>query len=169
MSLARELRRLEGDFLNFETKEFSPSHPTLNPGVLKTSIAGLELNVSFRITPNVPVSQIEEWIAQMEKFSEGQGIQCRRSRLSPPALTPLSSALVMQSREILKRMGLPDQPITKASGTECSVYRPQGIDCIVFGPGVSIGNSHTANEYNILSQLETASQFYGEAVKRFCL
>lgn len=169
VSLTKELQKLEREFLRFENKLFSPSFPTLNPGLLKTTEDGLELSVSFRITPNIELSQLDQWVSRLEQFSVKNEMQAKRSRLSPPAFTPVESELVMGARDISRSLGLSDKPITKASGTECSVYSPLGLECIVFGPGVSVGNSHTANEYNLISQMEKAQLFYSEAVKRFCL
>jgi len=169
VSLVKELQKLEREFLNFENKEFSPSCPTLNPGILTTAENGLSLSVSFRITPDINSAQIDKWMERFEDFSKKHAIKCNRSRLSPPALTSIKSDLVTGALEISKKLKLSEKPITKASGTEGSVYTQYGLDCIVIGPGVSIGNSHTANEYNFVSQLKTAQAFYAEAVKRFCL
>jgi acetylornithine deacetylase/succinyl-diaminopimelate desuccinylase-like protein len=169
VDLVKELQKLEREFLNFENKAFSPAFPTLNPGALETFTEGLKLTVSFRITPDIESKQIEEWVTRLEKFSSKHGMKFNRSRLSPPALTSLKSDLVTVALEISKSLKLSEKPITKASGTECSVYNQYGLDSIVLGPGVSIGNSHTANEYNFISHLEKAQLFYTEAVKRFCL
>lgn len=169
VKIVNELRKIEREFLNYENNQFSPSHPTLNMGVLRTYEKNINLTVSFRITPQITKEQIKKWWKTMEQFSEAWSVRFVPERMSSPALTSLDSELVSGAIEIAKKLGLPDKPITKASGTECSVYTQYGIDCIVIGPGVSIGNSHTANEYNILDQLDKATLFYKEAVKRFCL
>ena len=169
ISLVRELQKLDREFLNFENFQFSPAHPTLNIGVLNTHEDGLHLSVSVRLTPQIQDEVIQTWIERLKAFCFEKDILCVPKRLSPAALTPLTSPLVTGAMEISKKLGLSEKPITKASGTECSIYRKYGIDCIVIGPGVSIGNSHTANEFNFLPQLEVATEFYSEAVKRFCL
>jgi acetylornithine deacetylase/succinyl-diaminopimelate desuccinylase-like protein len=169
VKVVKHLQKLERDFMSFDDKQFSPSHPTVNVGILETEANGLTLKVSFRITPQIDEALVEKWITQMKEFAKTLKIDFMPERLSPSALTPLDSELVRGAVEISKHLGLPSKPITKASGTECSVYRKFGIECIVFGPGVSIGNSHTANEYNILTQLDQATEFYAAAVKRFCL
>lgn len=165
----KELLILEKNFSRYNEPAFSPSHPTMNVGVLSTNDEELALKVSFRITPQISETEIRGWAEGLTKAVSKFGVEARTERLSKPALTPLESPLVTGAVEISKKLGLPAKPITKASGTECSVYRGYGVDCIVFGPGVSIGNSHTANEYNSLKQLEKAVLFYGEAAKRFCL
>lgn len=169
VSLFKELQKLEREFLNYEDKNFSPSYPTMNPGILRTDEEGLTLNVSFRITPNIEKTVIEQWLQKMTAFSQAKGMKFVAQRMSPPALTSIESSLVQGAIDIAKKLNLKEKPITKASGTECSIYSSRGVDCFVFGPGVSVGNSHTANEYNFISQLEKAKEFYTEAVKRFCL
>ncbi len=169
VKLVRELQRLEREFLNFENPAFSPPTPTLNIGVLNTTETCLKLTVSFRVTPQITPEQIETWWQRLGGFAEKNGCLFTADRMTNSAMTPLDSELITGAVEISKKLKLPESPITKASGTECSIYRPLGVECMVIGPGVSIGNSHTANEYNILSQLDLASEFYSEAVKRFCL
>jgi acetylornithine deacetylase/succinyl-diaminopimelate desuccinylase-like protein len=169
VGLIRELQKLEREFRNYENKSFAPAFPTLNPGLLSTDDVGLKLVVSFRITPDIDLAMVDGWANSLTDYANSHGFKANRSRLSPPSLTDLKSDLVYGALEISKELKFPEKPITKASGTECSIYSPFGLDCIVFGPGVSIGNSHTANEYNIISQLEKAKAFYSEAVKRFCL
>ncbi|MBK9293781.1 MAG: M20/M25/M40 family metallo-hydrolase [Oligoflexia bacterium] len=167
--LTRELKKLEREFLNHENNMFSPPHPTLNIGVLKTQEKGIRLTVSFRFTPQITNEQIKNWWERLEKFSNSLGVLFSTENMTSPALTPLDSDLVKGAIEIAKKLKLPESPITKASATECSVYVNYGIQCIVFGPGKSIGNSHTANEHNEMAQLELAKEFYKEAVKRFCI
>jgi succinyl-diaminopimelate desuccinylase len=169
VKLVRELQKLEREFLNFENESFSPATPTLNIGVLKTNQKHIELFVSFRFTPQILQKQIDLWWHKLETECGLIDIHFVPERVSPAALTPLESPLVQGALTTAKKLSLPEKPITKASGTECSVYRKYEIDCIVFGPGVSIGNSHTANEYNILKQLDLATEFYIEMAKRFCL
>jgi len=169
IKVVKYLQKMERDFMSFNDEQFSPSHPTVNTGILNTTTEGVDLKVSFRITPQISEAEVEKWITQMKNFSTANKTEFKPERFSPSALTPLESDLVRGAIEIAKSLKLSVKPITKASGTECSVYRKYGIECIVFGPGVSIGNSHTANEYNILKQLDQATEFYAGAVKRFCI
>ncbi len=169
VKLVREFQKLEREFLNFEDPSVFPPYPTLNVGVLKTNEEGLKVKVSLRMPPNITDKQIQDWLSHLGRVATILGVRCIVERISYSALTSLESPLVLGAQEISKQMKLQDKPIAKAGGTESSVYRKYGIDCIVFGPGVSLGNSHTANEHNSLKQLEKAVDFYGHAFKRFCL
>ncbi|MCC6276952.1 MAG: M20/M25/M40 family metallo-hydrolase [Oligoflexia bacterium] len=169
LELFRALNRLETEFLSHEYKEFHPPHPTLNLGIVRTDEQKIWGRFSVRITPQIDDSTVKNWTGRVEELCKSQKIQFFIERSSPAALTPTASELITTAIGISKQLGLSETPITKASGTECSIYRPHGLDCFVFGPGVSLGNSHTANERNQLSHLEKATDFYRECVKRFCL
>lgn len=169
IKITKELTKLEKELAKFQNPTFSPPSPTVNIATLRTEERGLTLGVSARLTPDVTEADVEGWVSRLKDYINALGGDCRVIRMSSPALTPLDSPLVKGAVEISQAMGLSEKPITKASGTESSVYRRYGIDCIVFGPGISIGNSHTANEYNLISHLEKATEFYSNAVKRFCL
>ena len=112
VKLARELQKLDREFLNFEDSAFSPSHPTLNIGLLDTREDHLWLSVSVRVTPNINQAQLDNWLERMKKMADEVSGVCIPQRLSPAALTPLNSALVMGAQEILRHLALPDKPIT---------------------------------------------------------
>jgi succinyl-diaminopimelate desuccinylase len=169
IKLQKELERLSREFLIYEDKNFSPPHPTLNLGVLRTERDRIWAQVSFRFTPQIEMTKIESWWENLEMFCHEHEIIFKKESWTPPALTPKNCDLISGAQEISKLLNLKTDLITKASATECSVYRQEGIDCMVIGPGVSIGNSHTANEYNILNQLESAVEFYRQAARKFCL
>ena len=56
-----------------------------------------------------------------------------------------------------------------AANTEASVFQKLGIECPVFSPGMSVGNSHASNESMILDDLEVEKFFYRNVLERFCL
>jgi len=164
-----ELQKLEKEFSNFYCDEFTPPTPTLNLGILKTSATGVQILIGFRIIPTIEQSQIHKWVTNLESAAEKVDAHCRTLRQFAATITPITSPLIQGCLEIARTLKLPDKPIPKAGGAESNIYRPCGIECVVFGPGVSTGNSHTPNEYNILKHLDQASEFYTEAVKKFCV
>jgi acetylornithine deacetylase/succinyl-diaminopimelate desuccinylase-like protein len=60
-------------------------------------------------------------------------------------------------------------PQVISTASEASVFGRMGVECLVFGPGESYGNSHAPNEMVSLSQLDQAIAFYGKCIERFCL
>jgi succinyl-diaminopimelate desuccinylase len=169
VKLVREIQNLEREFLGFENQAFKPSHPTLNIGILETLPDSLRLLVSFRITPQISEAVMNGWVSRLVEFASKNAMLGSLFKLTPPAMTDLKSPLITSAITVAGELELPSQPITKAACNESSVYRAHGIDCMVFGSGVSYGNSHTANEFNFLSQLEKSTVFYHRLAQRLCL
>lgn len=168
VELVRFINKLEREFLGFSNEAFSPSHPTANVAMIRTSSEEIKVFTSYRITPNISTEQVSSWVERLGKKCEELGCFMEEKRRSNPAMTDVKSPLIQAAIETAGVAGTPRDPITKASGTESSVYRQYGLDCMVIGPGVSIGNSHTANEFNYLSQLEKVTDFYRSLAQRFC-
>ena len=62
--------------------------------------------------------------------------------------------------EAQARAGVPIAHSVKTGCTEAGVYAAAGLHAVVFGPGPSAGNIHAPNEYNLLSEVESAVRFY---------
>jgi len=65
-------------------------------------------------------------------------------------------------------VGLRERPGVKPTNTEAGVFHRAGAEAIVFGPGRSTGNAHTANEHTSLAQMEKAIEFYRALIERLC-
>jgi acetylornithine deacetylase/succinyl-diaminopimelate desuccinylase-like protein len=68
----------------------------------------------------------------------------------------------------LRRVGLDPRPRAKPTSTEAGVFARAGCEAAVFGPGVSTGNAHTANERIEIAQLEKAIDAYEQIVLELC-
>lgn len=79
------------------------------------------------------------------------------------------SEFACSTQAILKELGLDSKPQKITVATEASVLSRLGIECLVWGPGQSVGNSLAPNESIKISDLTTAIRFYGRCVERFCL
>ncbi len=60
-------------------------------------------------------------------------------------------------------------PRAKPTSTEAGVFFRLGVDAAVMGPGVSIGNAHTANEWNSIRDLQNAVPIYTQLIRELCL
>ena len=78
------------------------------------------------------------------------------------------SALVAAVGRVLSRHGLDPAPRAKPTSTEGGVFARAGCEAIVFGPGVSTGNAHTANERIEMAQLERACDLYEALIHELC-
>ena len=75
---------------------------------------------------------------------------------------------VMESQAILKELGLSAGLEKITMVTEASVFSRLGMECLVWGPGLSVGNSHAPNESVNVNDLKTATEFYKRLMERFC-
>ena len=78
------------------------------------------------------------------------------------------SPLVLALGRVLSRHGLDPNPRAKPTSTEAGVFARKGCEAVVFGPGVSTGNAHTANERIEMAQLEKACDLYESFLVELC-
>jgi len=53
--------------------------------------------------------------------------------------------------------------------TEANLLKKHNIDCLLFGAGVVLGNSHEPNESINLSSLNKSTEFYKKLITQVCL
>lgn len=76
--------------------------------------------------------------------------------------------LVLAAGRVLASRGLDPNPRAKPTSTEAGVFARKGCEAIVFGPGVSTGNAHTANERIEMAQLAQACDLYEALLVELC-
>ena len=76
--------------------------------------------------------------------------------------------LVKAVQKVLVAAGLDPTPQAKPTSTEAGVFARKGCEAIVFGPGRSTGNAHTANERIEMAQLEKACDLYESLLLELC-
>ena len=163
------LKELESDLRSFHEEGFSPPHPTMNLGMIRTSEAEVRVTGCCRLPPSVTDSVYEGWFEKLASSVQAAGATfCVKGYLKG-FTADASSDFVRSTLGILTEMGL-DPGLHKVSAaTEASVMSRTGMECVVWGPGLSVGNSHAPNENIRLSELKTAVAVYRRLAERFCL
>ena len=88
---------------------------------------------------------------------------------APPLLvdealsTPADAAVVQCAQQVLRGLGLNEQPCGVPYGSDASKLSRAGIPSIIFGPG-SIDQAHAADEYVEIVQVEQAAAFYRQFI-----
>jgi acetylornithine deacetylase/succinyl-diaminopimelate desuccinylase-like protein len=88
---------------------------------------------------------------------------------APPLLvdealsTPADAAVVQCAQQVLRGLGLNEQPCGVPYGSDASKLSRAGIPSIIFGPG-SIDQAHVADEYVEIAQVEQAAAFYRQFI-----
>lgn len=140
---------------------FDPAHTVGNLG--KIRVDGTQALISFDLRP-IPGVRLEDVIEPLTECAE---IVCLRT--NPPLSTPENSPLLTSVKEAQTRIGIGERVGTKATCTEAGVISAAGLECLVLGPGLSVGNVHKPNEHTRIPELELARQLYVEVLTDLCV
>lgn len=168
-NIYRGVRELEREFLKHEDKEFYPSTPTLNIGLIRTNENDVQLSGSCRLPPIITHEIYEKWMEQLRSLCEQNGAIFTVNDYKKPFRTEVNSILVKGCLDELRGMGLNAEPTTQPSTNEASIFSRIGVDCVCFGPGKREGNVHTPQEHVAIEDLHKAIEFYKKVIERFCL
>lgn len=163
------VKSLEREFAKHSDKDFYPSEPTLNIGLVRTYQDHILIAGSCRVPPAITNETYEEWMGQLRDVCESQGAQFRVTDYKKPFRVDDQSILVKGCRDELRSMGLEDRLTTQPSTNEASIFSRTGIECLCFGPGKREGNVHTPFEHVAVEDLRQATEFYKRVIERFCL
>lgn len=165
-------RELATELESKKDDSYDPPFSTVSLGKLIQKSGGIELFFDLRILPDVLPEKIEkqvqEGIRSVSSKYPGLNITVTRERMNPGLNMALESDLVRTCRNALSAAGIPEQFSKKATSTEAAQYFQAGYEAVVFGPGVSMGNSHSPNEHNLLEHLEKATLFYEKLIETVC-
>lgn len=161
------VREIETDFKKFNDQEFTPPHPTLNIGVIRTREDHVLIMGNCRIPPLITQDVYLNWMKKLKHECEKFGAQFQVSDYKRPFKTSLDSVFLKGGLDILHSMDLPNQAVTQPSTNESSLFARLGVDCLCFGPGVREGNVHTSNESVKIEDLKLAIRFYSQMIERF--
>jgi acetylornithine deacetylase/succinyl-diaminopimelate desuccinylase-like protein len=163
------LRELEVELQEFREAGFQPPYPTMNLGMVRTSEAGVRITGSCRLPPSVTDAVYEGWMKKLERSVHAVGATFRVKDYRKGFNSRPESEFVRSTQEVLSHMQLPLELHKITMATEASVFSRLGIECLVWGPGQSVGNSHAPNESIRISELMKATEFYQRMIERFCL
>ncbi len=168
-NIYRGLKELEKEFLKYEDKEFFPSTPTLNIGLIRTNENDVQISGSCRLPPIITHEIYEKWMEQLRGLCEQNGGVFSVNDYKKPFRTEVNSILVKGCLDELRALGLKSEPTTQPSTNEASIFSRIGVECACFGPGKREGNVHTPQEHVAIEDLHKATEFYKKVIERFCL
>lgn len=165
----RSLQNLENELSRFREEGFRPPHPTMNIGMIRTFETEVRLTGSCRLPPTVTDEIYENWMSSLNSAVQSVGATFRVKDYRKGFTTSKESSFVQGVQGILGAMSL-DRSLDKIGiASEANVFSRLGIECLVWGPGQSIGNSLAPNENIKLNDLQMATEFYRRLLERFCL
>lgn len=165
-------RGMAGDFQKVKDPTYNPSCSTLNFGKLKQQPGSIVMHLDLRLLPDLDPNQVEAHIQKgMQAIAEkypNLNISAERERENPGLNMTLDHELVKICTSAMEAAGIEPVLDKKATSTEAAQYFRAGYEAVVFGPGISHGNSHSPNENNLLDHLEKAILFYEKLIAKVC-
>ena len=138
-------------------REFDPPVTTRNIGVIRGDAERIEIEFDFRL---IPVTDGNGLYEVFHELSRVPGTKVEGISSNPPMATDPHSEIAGRVVKALKEVGLAAPFQAKAGNTEGAIVSQMGAEAIVIGPGRSTGNIHKPNEFNEISQLNKAVEFY---------
>jgi acetylornithine deacetylase/succinyl-diaminopimelate desuccinylase-like protein len=165
--VAGELRAIVLRLVPDRDARFDPDTVVFNLGVARGSGGEVELTCDARLLPGHDPAAI---FAELERAAAGAPlpVEIVPDRSNPAMALPARSRLRDAAMDAARSCDLDPTPQAKPTNTEGGVFVSAGIEAIVFGPGRSTGNAHTANERQSESQLRRAIPFYEALVRNLC-
>ncbi|MCB0386776.1 MAG: M20/M25/M40 family metallo-hydrolase, partial [Bdellovibrionales bacterium] len=165
----RAVLNLEKEFRNYKEDGFIYPYPSLVIGQIRTLEDGVEATGSCRIPPSVGEETYERWMGLLNSACLEVGAEFKILDYKPAFESSVGLEFVSTCQSLLKEMTGESRLGKLAASTEASVFNRLGIDCLVFGPGQSVGNSHEPNESIMIDDLEAAKEFYVRVIEKVCL
>jgi acetylornithine deacetylase/succinyl-diaminopimelate desuccinylase-like protein len=167
------LLRLEQDELSNRDEAMVPPTSTVSLGRMTSRPGNIDLFFDIRLMPSVVPDQVDQRLKAMivetnTKFAN-LILKTVRNRVTPALTMKVDSELVKAASEAQKAANIEQKISKKATSTEAAQYFSAGYESVAFGPGLSVGNSHSPNEYNIVDHLDRAVHFYDRMIERLCL
>jgi acetylornithine deacetylase/succinyl-diaminopimelate desuccinylase-like protein len=152
-------------------RAFDPDRSVVNWGIARINGPRAHLTFDCRLLPgHDPELVTATFRTRCSALAQSAGakISIKVSRSNPAMELSEPSELLSSARRACQDVGLSDVAGVKPTNTEAGVFHRAGAEAIVFGPGRSTGNAHTANEHTFLSQMEKAIEFYRALIERLC-
>lgn len=166
--ILKAAKQVESQFEDYRDKT-TQLCPTMNIGMIRTFEDEVRVLGSCRLPPSVPEEIYQKWMAELGAACEEKGGSFRVKDYKRSFAVSKDSDFVRALSAISEEMSFEQSQDIVESATEASVFSRLGVECVTFGPGQGVGNSHAPNEWVSVSSLEKAIEFYKRAAERFCL
>lgn len=154
------IKRVEEQFRKFPDPRFTPAEPTLSIGMIRTYEDHVKVMGCVRLPPSVSQGDYESWMQVIRGACALEEAVFRVGDYKQPFRSKPDSRLAHACSKTLESMALDASHEAQAVANEANVFAKFGFDCVVWGPGQGVGNSHTPNEYVKIRELTEAIEFY---------
>lgn len=166
--IVQGLRHMEEKLSRFSVSDDGTTTPTVNLGMIHTYADYIRLTGSCRLPPGVIDKDYAAWVEEMRQICNRVGARFSLADYKGAFVQKNDSQMVRQCTSIIERAGASPAHLQFSTSTEANVFHRFGIECILFGPGVSTGNVHGPNEQVHIADLERAINLYEKLIVELC-
>ena len=160
------LKEMRLQLAEFSDTHYEPSTASFNLGIIRTTEDGVRLQGSCRLPPSFKEEIYNQWVRRIQDVCEKSEAQFSVLDYKKGYAAGVDSALAQRAIETLKQLGVTEPNSKTTIATEANILNRLGVECLVWGPGVSVGNSYAPNESVRMSDLLMAVDFYQRFMKR---
>ena len=161
----RELTKLKEKFRQYPHNGFATKFSTLNIGKIRSSKLGVVITGNCRLLPSVPEKEYRSWILELKQACSKVNSKFSLKRYIPSYNQNLDISFAKKAYSVAESNGLNKGEIKSSPiCTEANLMKSYNIDCLLFGAGLGLGNSHQPNESISLSALKKSTEFYKELI-----
>lgn len=149
---------------------FDPQQAVANLTRLRGAEGALEVALDARLLPAHDADAlVRDFVFDLDDVCGPQVEVSVVSRRAAGGMELAADAeLARLAGGVLKDLGLDPTPRAKATSTEAGVFARLGLEVAVFGPSLSVGNAHCANEHASISQVAKAIEVYERLILALC-
>lgn len=163
------MQEIGSDFLINQDPEFTPGHPTMNVGLIKSHEDHVHITVACRFPPIVQESDYLSWLERVQIATTKVGGECRVSDYKRPYRTDLNSSFVKTCLDVLSSIDEGARCVALPVCTEMTLLERKGIVSLGFGAGTRKDSPSFSNQFVNLKDLDKSIEFYRAIIERVCL
>jgi acetylornithine deacetylase/succinyl-diaminopimelate desuccinylase-like protein len=171
--LKQSFERFAGTLSPTFDPAFDPAGTIYNLGMVRSTTDYLEFSLDIRLLPGQDHRRVRAWIPEAVREAgrrhPGVDIEGAITVRADPMCTSRDGRLVRLALEALAEIGVEPRTTTKPVTTEGSVYSARGVETIAFGPGNMAGVVHRPDEFNSMSEIAKAVDFYEAVIRKACM
>ncbi len=167
--ILQTLQKIESEFQQKPQPGFEPDVSTFNIGKVRTNEDGITFSGCCRILPIVDEAQIESWMQALKESCHSVGANFKITNNKKPFHSHEKTAFARVCQEVIANLHSQSDFKKTTTCTEANVLSHFGVECLVWGPGQGVANTHQPNENIKISDLDKAVRFYSDVIEKFCI
>ncbi len=164
ISVCELIKKLAVELKSVEAKEFLPAHSTINVGQIRMLPEQVVISGICRLVPTAHREIYDKWLERMRVDCAAAGAQFHILDYKPPFISNGDAPFFNLLKRVSSKMGFDSGEITARQCTEANVFQRLGVETVIFGPGVELGNDPISLEHVKISELNSAIDFYREVL-----